>query len=359
MENIIRDFKRNIVQISTPYGNGSGFFLKNIPFIITNCHVIDQCADVTVKKTGTRKHRTRVLFRDKLNDIALLENPFENLSEANLSETPVTAGQRILAIGHPLGLSYTATQGIVSKEDRLYNGLKYIQIDAAINPGNSGGPLINEQGEVVGVNTFIMRDSESLGFAVPSASLKQAISDYTTHAPQTAFRCKSCSTIITKERLDGKYCPNCGNPVDIKEIDPPPYEAVSTAKKIETILENIGLDVFLAREGYNVWKTEDKPSVRIFFDDKSGFVYNDSKICKLPKLEIGKVYEYILRENYGLEGNSFSVYNSDIILGSVVYSEDIDAETTKGLFRRLIEKSKKYYDTLLNVYQCEATEDEE
>jgi len=359
MEAIIRNFKNYIVQISTPYGNGSGFFLKGIPFIITNCHVIDKCSEVTVKKTGTKKIRTSVLFHDKLNDIALLQNPFENNSEAELSDAPVIAGQRILAIGHPLGLSYTATQGIISKEDRVYNGLKYIQIDAAINPGNSGGPLINEQGQVIGVNTFIMRDSESLGFAVPAQSLKKAVEDYLPHAPQKAFRCKSCGSTLTEDKLDGKYCANCGNPVDIKEFNPPPYEAAGTAKSIETILLNVGVDVFLAREGRNVWKTEDKPSVRVFYDENGGFIYNDSKLCKLPKNDIGKVYEYILRENYSLEGNSFSVYNSDIIIGSVVYCDDINTDATQGLFKRLIEKSKKYYDILKNDYQCETTEEEE
>ena len=358
METIIKNFKNYVVQISTPYGNGSGFFLKDIPFIITNCHVIDLCSEVTVKKSGSEKMKTSVLFTDRLNDIALLANPFENVSEAVLSETPATAGSRILAIGHPLGLSYTATQGIVSKEDRIYNGLKYIQIDAAINPGNSGGPLINERGEVVGVNTFIMRDSESLGFAVPANSLKNAVNDYLPNSPLKAFRCKSCGTVTSIEKLEGKYCSNCGNPVDIKEINPPAYEAVGTAKTIETILANIGVDVFLAREGRNVWKTQGKPSVRVFYDEKGGFIYNDSKICKLPKLEIGKVYEFILRENYNLEGNSFSVFNSDIILGSVVYFEDIKTETTQELFRRLIDKSKKYHETLSKVYQCEEVEEE-
>jgi len=169
METIIKNFKNYVVQISTPYGNGSGFFLKDIPFIITNCHVIDLCSEVTVKKSGSEKMKTSVLFTDKLNDIALLANPFENVSEAVLSETPATAGSRILAIGHPLGLSYTATQGIVSKEDRIYNGLKYIQIDAAINPGNSGGPLVNYQGQVIGINSAKNQEAgfEGMGFAIP------------------------------------------------------------------------------------------------------------------------------------------------------------------------------------------------
>jgi len=66
-------------------------------------------------------------------------------------------GDAVVAIGHPFGLNYTATQGVISKVDRIREGLKYIQIDAAINPGNSGGPLVNMSGEIIGVNSFIIR----------------------------------------------------------------------------------------------------------------------------------------------------------------------------------------------------------
>ena len=82
-------------------------------------------------------------------------------------------------------------------------------------------------------------------------------------------------------------------------------------------------------------------------------------MCHLPKNDIGKVYEFILQENYHLEGNSFSVYNSDIILGSVLYSDDIQINTTDVIFKRLLEKSKTYYDTLIKDFGCEPCEEEE
>ena len=84
-------------------------------------------------------------------------------------------GEVVVAIGHPFGLNYTATQGVISKVDRIRDGVKYIQIDAAINPGNSGGPLVNKEGEVIGINSFIIRGGDNLGFALPVSYLKEAL----------------------------------------------------------------------------------------------------------------------------------------------------------------------------------------
>src|SRR5205814_7233075 len=123
--------------------------------------------------------------------------------------TEVQDGDEVLAIGHPYGLNYTATQGVVSRADRVQQGIHYIQIDAAINPGNSGGPLVNEEGEVLGVNTFIIKGGDNLGFALPVSYLKEALDQYLPIKGETAIRCPSCGTVVTEKTLDnGEYCPN-------------------------------------------------------------------------------------------------------------------------------------------------------
>ena len=120
----------------------------------------------------------------------------------------VKDGDDVLAIGHPYGLNYTATQGVVSRVDRVQQGLKYIQTDTAINPGNSGGPLVNDLGEVIGVNTFIIKGGDNLGFALPSSYLKEALEQYKPVRGEVVVRCPSCSTLVTAENIDeGKYCP--------------------------------------------------------------------------------------------------------------------------------------------------------
>ena len=103
-------------------------------------------------------------------------------------------GDRVLAIGHPYGLNYTATQGVISKVDRIREGLKFIQIDAAINPGNSGGPLVNSEGQVIGVNSFIIRGGDNLGFALPVNYLERSVVYFIMPIRgQASTRCFSCS----------------------------------------------------------------------------------------------------------------------------------------------------------------------
>ncbi len=123
---------------------------------------------------------SRVWYTDRKHDLAFLQAP----PGVELPELPLGRyeslkdGDNVIAIGHPYGLNYTATQGVISKVDRIRDGLKFIQIDAAINPGNSGGPLVNEEGEVIGVNSFIIRGGDNLGFALPVNYLRTALQLY-------------------------------------------------------------------------------------------------------------------------------------------------------------------------------------
>lgn len=360
IEDIISRYKNVIVQITTPYGSGSGFYIKDAGLIVTNRHVIAGCNEVAVKSLNFPKKISRVLFSDSLYDIAFIEVPdgFE-LGDEKLENKHIRAGERIIAIGHPLGLKYTATQGIVSKEERIFNGVKYIQIDAAINPGNSGGPLINEEGKIVGINTFIYRDGESLGFAVPVKYLIQDIEEYVKHKGNYAIRCNSCSNIITKELLDGKYCSFCGNSIDENEFNPKPYIPVGVAITIEEIISKLGKDIRLARTGQNMWDIEEGSAlIRITYNQQNGFIYNDAVIAWLPKENIGEVYEFLLRENYNMQGNSFSVWQQRIIIGSVIYKDDLNIEAGIELYNRLFKKADYYDDILINKFGCVKVDDE-
>ena len=226
MEDIIESYKDIIVQIHTPGGSGSGFIVKEKGLIVTNRHVIAGHEEVVIRGEKFKKTLAQVIYTDPLNDIAFLRVPdgYEESGNIAISNALVNAGEQIIAIGHPLGLRFTATQGIVSKSERKFNNVDYIQVDAAINPGNSGGPLINRNGEVVGVNTFIFRDGESLGFALPSVTLNEILRDYSeNYQDQRASKCSSCTNLVTKETLQDGYCPHCGNKFDLSEFDSTPY----------------------------------------------------------------------------------------------------------------------------------------
>ncbi|MBD2091866.1 trypsin-like peptidase domain-containing protein [Microcoleus sp. FACHB-1515] len=156
-------------------GTGSGFILSADGRILTNAHVVDGADRVTVTLKDGRTFDGRVIGEDPVTDVAVIQIGATNLPTATLgNSTQLQPGQWAIAIGNPLGLDNTVTAGIISALDRtsLQVGVpdkrvRFIQTDAAINPGNSGGPLLNDRGEVIGINTAIRANAQGLGFAIP------------------------------------------------------------------------------------------------------------------------------------------------------------------------------------------------
>ncbi len=156
-------------------GTGSGFIINKQGDIITNAHVVEGASKVTVVLKDGRKLEGKVLGKDPLTDIAVVKVNATNLPVVSIgSSQDLKPGEWAIAIGNPLGLDNTVTAGIISALGRSSGEIgvndkrvKFIQTDAAINPGNSGGPLLNQRGEVVGVNTAIIRGAQGLGFAIP------------------------------------------------------------------------------------------------------------------------------------------------------------------------------------------------
>jgi serine protease Do len=162
-------------------GTGSGFLIDTQGNIVTNSHVISGASKVTVVFSDGSELPARVVGKDELTDVAVvrLEKPPQGLVAARLGNSDeVEIGEWVLAVGSPLAMDQTVTAGIISSKGRLgknpsmrMSGLKvrdYIQTDAKINPGNSGGPLVNLEGEVIGVNTLINTGpGGAYGFAIP------------------------------------------------------------------------------------------------------------------------------------------------------------------------------------------------
>jgi serine protease Do len=168
-------------------GGGSGFFVTADGMIVTNKHVVnDSSAEFTVITQDGKQYPAKVIARDPVLDLAFLKIDGSNFPALELGDSDrVTIGQPVIAIGNALAeFQNTVTQGIVSGVNRrlVAGGLQQaevieeaIQTDAAINPGNSGGPLIDSRGKVIGVNTAISENAQSLGFALPINVVKQAL----------------------------------------------------------------------------------------------------------------------------------------------------------------------------------------
>ncbi len=162
-------------------GIGSGVIIDASGLIITNAHVVDGADRVTVTLSDGRTFEGRVLGGDRVTDVAVVKIEGDRLPTATLGNSDLLRpGEWAIAIGNPLGLNSTVTAGIISATGRSSAQVgipdqraSFIQTDAAINPGNSGGPLVNERGEVIGINTAIRANAQGLGFAIPINTAKR------------------------------------------------------------------------------------------------------------------------------------------------------------------------------------------
>lgn len=357
-QQIIEQYQKAIIQIATNSGTGTGFYIREFDLIITNEHVVSGNGEVTIAGKAFEKAFSRVWYTDRKHDLAFLEAPKgTELPEIKLGRyEEMKDGDDVLAIGHPFGLNYTATQGVISKVDRIRDGLKFIQIDAAINPGNSGGPLVNEKGEVIGVNSFIIRGGDNLGFALPVNYLREALQLYHPHKGQVSTRCFSCDYLVTEANIDsGKYCPSCGTEVKLPEIPKREAEPAGVAKIIEDILRDLGKDVRLSREGVNAWSVkEGSAKIKIMYNAENFFIAGDAYLCQMPAdaLQIKPLYQFLLQENYRLNGLVFSCVKQNIVLSRVIYDMDINRENGVGVFRDLFKKADEYDDLLKSQFKC-------
>ena len=181
---LVQELGEAVVQVRTPGGLGSGFFLNEEGYLITNFHVIEGETQISIEvyhqKDNQLDRKTykqvRIVAMNKFQDLALLkveERDAPKFAHVPLAEPDSLAvGERVFAIGSPLGLERTVTEGIVSTKTRQIQGELYLQTTTQINPGNSGGPLFNLRGEVVGVTNMKLMFGEGLGFAVPVDSVR-------------------------------------------------------------------------------------------------------------------------------------------------------------------------------------------
>ena len=173
-----------VVQVRTPSGLGSGFIINEDGFLITNFHVIEGETQISVEvyhqRDGQLERKSykqvRIIAINKFEDIGLLRIEDKDAPKFKYvsmgSADALAVGERVFAVGSPLGLERTVTEGILSTKTRQMQGELYLQTTAQINPGNSGGPLFNMSGEVIGVTNMKITFGEGLGFAIPVEAVR-------------------------------------------------------------------------------------------------------------------------------------------------------------------------------------------
>jgi len=184
VRDLVKQIGEAVVQVRTPSGLGSGFFINADGYLITNFHVIEGETEISVevyRQTDGQLDRetykqVKIVAINKFHDLALLHIEDKNAPKFKFvtlgNADALTVGDSVFAIGSPMGLERTVTEGILSTKTRELEGELYLQTTAQINPGNSGGPLFNLAGDVVGVTNMKIMFGEGLGFAIPVELVK-------------------------------------------------------------------------------------------------------------------------------------------------------------------------------------------
>lgn len=174
---VIENDLKGVVSVITDKSMGTGFIVHDSGIIVTNLHVLSKASQLSVFTYEGEEHQAEYLGGDSVRDIALLkiQGNYKSLKFADSDSLKI--GSKVIAIGNPLGLSFTVTEGIISglKREGANGFNEYIQTDVSLNPGNSGGPLIETSGKVIGINNFKIGTAENIGFALESNAMKKSI----------------------------------------------------------------------------------------------------------------------------------------------------------------------------------------
>jgi len=168
---IVEDVIKGVVTIITDKGQASGTIVSEDGYIVTNYHTVDGISAMSIfLHDGSQKAGSLIGF-DEVNDVAVLKIDENNLHDLDFTNSDkVKIGESVIALGNPGGLDFTVTEGIISQKDRIVkvSMVGLLQTDVAVNPGNSGGPLLNKEGNIVGIVNSKIVGFEGLGFAIPS-----------------------------------------------------------------------------------------------------------------------------------------------------------------------------------------------
>jgi serine protease Do len=235
-----------VLALEVPEGGGAGVLLSRSGLVATNQHLVEGWSSARLTLQDGRRGRALVLRSYRDVDLAflqlespLLEQALE-LARRPLIEAAVPAGrkprlgERVLVIGHPMGLNYSLTEGVVSAVERRIEGRRYLQLDAAINPGNSGGPVLDRQGELLGLVSCSRSEAQGLHFAIPIDLVYARLGDLRRELQAGGRRyCAACGALSS----DPAHCSHCGALLALADavalLEETEAEAAAQARTIE------------------------------------------------------------------------------------------------------------------------------
>lgn len=346
-----------IFKINTASGSGTGFYIQDQNLVVTNYHVVSGYKKVALEMHDKNTLTADVMIINPLIDIALLKPEKDLKSLPNVSfkkHDTLKNRDKVSVLGYPFGMPFTVTEGIISATKQILNGQAYIQTDAAVNPGNSGGPVVNMNGEIIGVTTSKFTQADNMGFALPIDQVLEELEAYKLN-PNIAYavKCPSCNFAL-QEPMDN--CVNCGAVLkkDLFAEQPKTEMAVF----VEEVFKELKIDPIIARRGVDFWEFHRGSAMTRYFVYRNSFLFATSPLAKLPKANLQEVYKYIL-------SNPVSPFYLGISQGIIYISYRTHLADLKSNKRIAIQKNlaglaikaDELDNFLVDTYKCEWHED--
>lgn len=354
----IHDNFQNVVKIHCPTGTGSGFYIKSADIVITNYHVVAGNKSVAIELHDREKITAAVLQVNPMKDLAFLK-PAKPISDVEfpICRTMTTKNlDKVMVLGYPFGMPFTVTEGIISAPRQLLQGQYYIQTDAAVNPGNSGGPMVDQNGQIIGITTAKFNDADNMGFALPSDIIAQELDSFKANPPQNyGVNCPSCNYLIVQK---DEYCENCGAKLDAEALFKE-FAPSELGVYVEGIITELGIDPIVARAGNDFWEFHNGSSLIRIFIYNSNYLFATSPLVKLPQQNPADVYKYILSNP--CDPYYLGVYNGVIFISYRVAMPDVRCAVHGQKIRENFVKFAKMADfidnKLVTEFGCAWTED--
>lgn len=347
---------RLVFKVTHAGGSGSCFYLRSHNLFVTNYHVVQGYRTVAVHDNDRNPYRARVVVVSPDLDIALLavEGDFSALPDLRLAaDDSLSIGGRIYVAGYPYGMPFTLTEGSVSSPRQLMDGKYYIQTDAAVNPGNSGGPMLDDEGQVVGVTVSKITNADNMGFGIRVETLRRML-ETVGEADRTQFQvqCGSCDSLIADEE---EYCPSCGDKLPEGVFEE--HALTPLGEFVEGAIREMGIDPVLARDGYESWLFHKGSSeIRIFVYD-SNYLFSTSPINLLPKKDVEPVLDYMLSEDFG--PYKLGIEGRQIYIAYRIHLSDITENSEEEIRRNIVGlalRADEMDNMLIDRFGCEFSE---
>ncbi len=349
----MKNIKESIYKVITADGTGTSFKVSNIPFLITNYHVIKGHKKVAIENNKQDRFLANVVMVNTDMDLAFLQVKGLENQPSNITlkrDLSIENRQKVYINGFPFGMPFTVTEGIISSPNQPMHGRNYIQTDAAVNPGNSGGPMLNKEGVLVGVTTSKFTEADNVGFGIKHTDVIKQILDFTYNDSIYRVKCNSCDNFIETKT---EFCNNCGSSIDKSVFEE--FEKSYFSEFVETGISELGINPILCRAGRDFWEFHQGSAlIRIFTLNNNNYLFATSPLNKIPKYNLEALLTYLTSDK--VKPYTLGIYKNKIFISYRTHLSDIYSSKKNEIkenIKNLALKADELDDFFKDNYGCE------